>query len=220
MAAECLAAIHICRLRVTRLDDTGAPVAGPNNVYVTDKVMQLGVTPTIEAGQDRTLTGGCDCIIATYRGPDKLKRFDLELDIGVLEPGLLEMLLGGDIILDGTDPIGLWWSDQAFDCSNPQPSLCIEAWQTAWDGGGPAADFPNVHWVWPLTHWQVGAHTLTNDFLQPKVTGFSLANSAWGTGIYHDLPLGAGSVGPLGGWFYDTEDLPTATCGYQSHAIT
>ncbi len=217
MADKCLAAIHICRLRVTRLDASGNPAAGPNNAYITDKPMQLGVTPTIEAGADRTLVGGCDCIIATYRGPDKLKRFDLTLDLGVLEPGLLEMLTGAAAITDTGDVIGVWWSDQAFDCSNPQPSVAIEAWQTAWDGGGPSADFPVVHWIWPLTHWQIGAHTLQNDFLQPQVTGFSLANSSWGEGIWGDMPE---TVGPLGGWFYDTEDLPDAQCGYVTQPIT
>jgi len=217
MADQCLAAIHICRLRVTRLDASGNPAPGPNNIYVTDKSMQLAVTPVIEAGADRTLTGGCDCIIATYRGYDKLKRFDLELDLGVLEPALIEMLIGATAIVKTGDVIGNWWPTQAFQCATPaQPNVCVEAWQTGWDGSGPSAVWPDVHWIWPSTHWQIGAHTLQNDFTQPKITGFSQGNSAFGTGIFSDLPE---TVGPLGGWFYDNAQ-PTAECGYQTHAIT
>lgn len=220
MAEQCLAAIHICRLRVTRLDASGNPTAGPNNVYITDKPMVLNVTPTIEAGADRTLIGGCDCIIATYRGFDKLKRFDLEVDLGVLEPELIEMMIGADAITSASSPtdlVGVWWPSQAFQCTTPaQPNVCVEAWQTAWDGSGPSAVYPYVHWIWPATHWQIGAHTLQNDFNQPKLTGFSVGNAALGTGIFGDLPE---TVGVLGGWFYDTL-IPTAMCGYQTQAIT
>lgn len=216
MADECLAAIHLCRVRATRLNADGSPMAGPNNVYVSDKPIQLGVTPVIEAGADRTLVGGCDCIIATYRGFDKLKRFDLELDLGALEPALLELILGSSAILDVADVIGNWWSQQAFDCSTPQPNVCFEGWQTGWADDHSDAVWPYVHWIWPSTYWQIAAHTLQNDFLQPKITGFSRGNTEWGEGIFGDLPEAAES---LGGWFYSST-IPDAACGYQTHAIT
>jgi hypothetical protein len=217
MGAECLAAIHLCRIRVTRLDSTGHPIAGPNNVYVSDKPISLGVTPVIEAGQDRTLVGGCDCIVATYRGYDKLKRFDFQLDLGKLEPGLLEMLTGSAAILSGGFPIGNWFDDQQFLCSGPpSPNVCVEAWQDAWADDHQDPTFPYVHWIWPSTYWQIGPQTLQNDFAQPRLTGFSRGNSVWGTGIYGDLPEAAQ---PLGGYFY-AASIPAAGCGYQSHAIT
>jgi hypothetical protein len=217
MADECLAAIHLCRVRATRLNPDGSPMAGPNNVYVSDKPIQLGVTPVIEAGKDSTLIGGCDCIIATYRGFDKLKRFDFTLDLGVLEPGLLEMLLGSTAIVKTGDLIGQWWSENAFDCSvAAQPNIAFEGWQTGWADDRPDVLWPYVHWIWPSTFWQIAAHTLQNDFTQPQVTGFSRGNSAWGTGIFGDQPEAAQ---PLGGFFYDTT-IPDAACGYQTHAIS
>src|SRR3954471_14574536 len=125
---KCLASIHLCRIRVTRLEDTGAPAAGPNNVYVSDKPLVLGVTPVLEAGVDRTLVGGCDCIVATYRGYDKLKRVDFQLDLGALEPGLSEMLTGSAVITDSGDLIGNWFDDQQFSCDGPpSPNVCFEA---------------------------------------------------------------------------------------------
>ena len=219
MAAECLAALHLGRIRASRLDATGNPVAGPNNVVVSDKPITLNVTPVVEAGQDKTLTGGCDCVIATYRGYDKLKRFDFELDTGVLEPALIEMLVGGTIISSGADPIGVWWSDQSLQCgSTPQANVMFEAWQDAWETDHQHAVLPYIHWIWPSTYWQIGAHSLQNDFLQPKITGFSRGNTAIGDGIFGDLPA-LETIGPLGGFFYD-DTIPTATCGYESHAIT
>jgi len=217
MPDQCLAAIHLCRVRATRLNDDGTPMAGPNNVYVSDKPIQLGVTPVLEAGKDSTLTGGCDCIIATYRGFDKLKRFDFELDLGVLEPDLLELLLGSAIITASGENIGQWWSENAFDCSvAAQPNICLEGWQTGWEDDRQSVSHPFVRWIWPSTYWQIAAHTLQNDFTQPKITGFSRGNSAWGLGIFGDQPEAAG---PLGGFFYDSQQ-PAAECGYQTHAIT
>ncbi len=218
MTAICDAAIHLCRVRATRLDAFGNPAAGPNNVYVTDKAMMLSVKPEIEAGVDKTLVGGCDCIIATYRGFDKLKRFNLEMDLGVIEPGLLEMLTGGDSVLDsGNDPIGLWWPSQA-SCSDPaQPNVCFEGWQDMWaDDHQESSPYRYLHWIWPSSFWQIADHTLQNDFNQPKVTAFTRANPNWGLGIYGDLPEAAGV---LGGFFF-TDDQPAASCGWQSHALT
>lgn len=217
MAAECLAAIHLCRIRATRLDAVGAPVAGPNNSYVSDIPITLQVTPQIQAGEDKTLVGGCDCIVAQYRGFDKFKYFTLELDRGKLEPGLEEMLLGSSVILDGSDPIGNWFpADQTFDCSNPQPNICLEAWQDLWEDDHQHAVLPYLHWIWPSTYWQIAQTSLGNDFLQPKLTAFTRGNSEWGEGIYGDQPEAAESNG---GYFY-SDSIPTAQCGYQSQAIT
>lgn len=218
MAAECLAAIHLCAIRVTRLDAAGNTAPGPNNSYVTNKPIQLGMTPVIEAGQDKTLVGGCDCLIASYRGYDKLKRFDLELDMGVVEPGLIEMLIGADAIFSGGDVIGDWWAhDQTFACgTNPQPNVAVEAWQDNWLDDAQDPTLPYLHWIFPSSYWQIAAQTLQNDFLQPKLTGFTRGNTVFGTGPYGDLPEAAQ---PLGG-FFQTTTRPTGDCGYATVAAT
>lgn len=217
MATECLAAIHLCRVRATRLNDDGTPKAVANNVYVSDKPIQLNVTPTYEAGKDSTLVGGCDCIVATYRGFDKLKRFEFELDLAAMEWGLFELLTGGAAITNAGDVIGMWFNDNAFDCSvAAQPNVCFEGWQTGWNDDRQDTTFPYVHWIFPSSFWSVSALSLQNDFNQPKLTGFSRGNSAWGTGIFGDLPQASGS---LGGGFLSTT-IPAAACGYQTHSIT
>lgn len=217
MSAECLAAIHLCRIRVTRLDASGNPTAGPNNVYVSDNPIQLAVTPVIEAGADRTLTGGCDCVIAAYRGYDKLKWFDLTLDVGKVEPALIEMMTGATAITVAGSVDGVWWSDIAFDCSSKPPNVCVEGWQDAWDVNAQDATKPYIHWIWPSSFWQIGPHTLQNDFFQPQLTGYTRGNSNWGIGIFGDLPEAAGD---LGGFFFDDTVPPAGVCGYQSFAIT
>lgn len=214
MSAECLAAIHLCRIRVTRLTASGAPAPGPNNVYVSDKGISLGLTPVITAGADRELIGGCDQILASWKGDDKLKRWDLQLDVGKLEPALVEMLTGSPAISSAGDVIGNWWTEQQF--AGAGPLVAFEGWMDAIEDDHPHAVFPFWHWVWPATKWQFGPQTLQNDFLQPRLNGFSRGNTLWGDGIFGDYPEAAE---PLGGYFL-TALLPAAECGYQSRAIT
>jgi hypothetical protein len=214
---ECLAAIHLCRIRATRLHPDGSPMSGPNNVYVSDKPIQLAVTPVYVAAKDSDLVGGCDCLVATYRGFDKLKRLDFALDLGALEWGLFEMMTGASAILSGGDLIGNWFNSNAFDCSvAAQPNVCFEGWQTGWSEDRQDATWPYVHWIWPSTYWALGADTLQNDFNQPKLTGFSRGNSEWGLGIFGDMPE---ECGQLGGNFL-CKTIPAAVCGYQHYPVT
>jgi hypothetical protein len=214
---ECLAALHLCRIRVTRLNADGTPASGPNNVYVSDNPIQLGVTPVYAAGKDVDLVGGCDCLVATYRGKDKMKRLDFELDHAKMEFGLFEMMTGSPVIMAAGDIIGNWFNDNSFDCSaEAQPNVCFEGWQTGWSNDHQDATWPYLHWIWPSTSWSVGVDTLQNDFNQPKVGGYSRGNPNWGLGLFGDLPE---ACQPLGGKFL-CKTMPAAVCGYQTVNVT
>lgn len=214
--AVCPSAIHLCFVRFTRLDTVGNPVAGPNNFYVDDKPMVLTVTPDILAGEVKDLKGGCDQLIATYRGQDILKRFNLELDMGNVSPALEEILTGAPAILDDdSNPIGVQFQ---VPCGTQQPFVALEAWQDLYDcDHQPSAPYPYKRWVFPASRWQRGAETLQNDFDQPKFTGFTVGNANWGMGIYGDQPE---AVQPTGAWFFDTTLPEAADCSWQSRVIT
>lgn len=217
MTAVCFSAIHLCRVRVTRLDQIGNPTAGPNNVYVTGTPISLGVTPQIQAGDDKVLLSGCDCISARYRGYDKLKNFDFTLDLAQLEPALFELILGATAIVDSGVVVGWSWPEQVTCDDTPQPNVCLEGWQDTWEDDHQAdSPYRYIHWIWPSTHWMVGTHTLQNDFNQPQITGWSRGNPNWGEGIFGDLIQSCGSMGDV----FFTDSIPTAECGYQTQAIT
>ncbi len=218
MATECLAAIHLCRVRATRLNPDGTPMGGPNNFIVSAVPIQLQVTPVLEPGKDSTLVGGCDCIVATYRGYDKLKRFDFTLDWGQVDFPLMELMLGSTAIAgSGGAIIGQWWNENAFACASPaQPNVAFEGWQDNWDEDRQSVTEPYLHWIWPSTYWQIAPHTLQNDFLNMQFVGFSRGNTAWGAGIYGDQP----EASPALGGFFDSATRPEPLCGYQTRAIT
>lgn len=214
MANVCGTSFHVCKVRATRLDDVGNVAPSPNNSYVTDSPISVQVTPRVEAGADITLKGGCDCIIATYQGPDLLKGFDLAFVKGKIEPGLEEMLLGADVITDGADLVGIWHPGP-LDCGDVQPAAGFEFWTDVWQGSAQETVRPYIHHVYPQTTWQQQAQTFANEFAQPGVAGKAVANPAWANGPYGDQPEPVPSQSP-GGFFYTDETPPTGSCGYAS----
>lgn len=217
-AAKCLSIIKLCAVRATLLNADGTP---SSTYYVTDKTVALGFTPDISTGQDREVRSGCDCIVAASKAPDILRRFTFQLDQGVLEPGLIAMLLGQQPILDpaaASNVIGVNWLVDQFACGSPQ-SVALEGWSSAEDLDHPDADFPWLHWRWPSTTWQIGPATLNADYFQPQLTGFSQGNTEFGD-PFTDLPLDGTTVidSSFFSLWLQAEDPPTAHCGTQTIA--
>jgi hypothetical protein len=203
-------------MRVTLLDELGNVADQENNYWVTDKLVSIAVNPEVEAGADLTLKGGCDCIIGTYRGPDLFKRHTFEVSIGALEFGMMALMLGATPILEGTDPddvIGLIGPNQVSCADAPPPNVALEVWSYAWEDDHQNEGLPYIHWLWPLTRWQVGPATLGVDFFQPALTGFSQSNPLWGAGPYDDDPGVDVGDGPYAVWLTDTAP-PDAECAY------
>lgn len=214
MNAGCVTPIHICKARVTRLTSTGA-VATPTNTnhYVTDKIVSMEVEPEIQEGESKVLIGGCDCICVSYKGRDKLLRFNITLTFCALEPELVELLTGASLLTNGTaQGIGGQWADQNSCSSALQPMVALEAWSDSWFGDAQFTTYPYIRWVFKGTFWQWDTLTLENDFTTPTLKGFSRSNANFGN-AYVDYPTGVSNLGSLGGWFYDSAQ-PAAYCGY------
>jgi hypothetical protein len=215
----CAIPLHVCRFRVTRLNADGSIQYGPNNVYVSDNLISVQRNPNVEIGLESSLVGGCGCIVATRKDPDRLKRFDFQINQGALEPAMLEMMLGADLISDASDspvPIGIWYPDQ-IGCTFTPVWVAIEFWADAWVGDSADPDWPYIHFLYPRTSWQEGTITSGNDFSPPVINGFTKSNALWGEGPYGDQPE-AVPTGAPGGWWYDTTTPPAAECGYQTVA--
>lgn len=217
MAAPCGVPLGLCAMRITRLLETGCVAASPNNSLVTTELIQLTLTPVVEAGADTTLTGGCDCVIASYRGVDKLKRFEFEITNPKLAPAMYEMLLGGTLISDGADPVGVVWPTE-LACGEAQAAVSLEFWVKHWNGDAQDVTYPWIHHVYPQSLWQIGQQQFQNDFAQPTLTGFSRKNDCWGDGPYSDGPeaeYGTPVDISTGGFFYTAIDPPADTaCDY------
>lgn len=214
----CGISVGVCRLRITLLDaDTGCVSGGSDNSYVLADFTQVQITPNIETGTDTSLIGGCGCKIASFKAPDSLKRYDLELTTPIKSAGLESLLVGGGVIMDDSAspvPVGFTFPT-ALGCDEEQPPVAFEFWTKHWEDDAQDSTLPWIHWLFPQTLWQVGQQALTNDFAQPTFTGFSRTNTCWGDGPYGDGPeavYGNAVDISTGGWFYTDVDPPDADC--------
>ena len=219
MPAPCGVPLGLCAFRITRLLETGCVAAGPNNSFVSTDLLTLQFNPVVEAGADITLVGGCDCVISSYRGIDKLKRFEFEMAYPKLAPAAYEMMLGGGVMFDGGFPVGTIWPTE-LSCGDAQPSVALEFWVKHWTSGGAQdTTYPWIKFVAAQTLWQIGQQQFQVDFAQPTLSGFSRSNDCWGQGPYGDGPADIGYTGDTdlgpGGFYYTAEDPPADTaCDY------
>ncbi len=212
---ECASTVEICAVRATRLAADGTVDIHIDNSYVVQDVIQMQMTPNIREGAEREMLGGCGgCVIASKTDEDTFRRYDLQLDTGRLEPGLMEMLLGATVIEDTNGPIGFLTGEKQV-CGTPRARVAFEAWSKRWtvdDEQDP--DVPWWHWVFPSTAWVEGQNTLQADFGPVILAGKTRVNTAWGEGPYGDEPhdIGANQRGVWASAFA----LPTATCDYST----
>lgn len=215
--AICGQIIQACAIRATLLDDEGDVHAGSNNSIVSNNLISIVATPNIEEGSDRVLKSGCDCIIATAKFPNLLKRFDFEINIGALEPAMISLMTGAPIRLDASVvpvPVGYDFPVQVSCTNTPPPKVALEIWTDNWESDHQSPTLPWLKWVWPGTRWNIGPSTLNNDFSPLVLNGFSFGNTRWGHGPYLDAPLQV--IGQLGSVFQSAAALPAASCGYQT----
>lgn len=215
--ATCATPLHICRLRVTKLDAAGNVASGDNNSWVSDAAISIAATPEVLAGETRRLIGGCECSIASYRSPDRLERFTLEMNVGKLEPGLFALLVGTDVVLDGSDAIGVEWGDQS-SCDFDPEDVAIEAWGDLIDGDSQSSTYPYFYALWPRSSWSIGQYTLQNDFSPYVFNGVTQANELWGDGPYGDVDIGANTPGVRGGIYMlgAGNTLPDSDCAFDT----
>jgi hypothetical protein len=178
-------------------------------------VIQLQITSNIREGAEREMEGGCGgCLIASKTDADNFRRFDLQLDAGRLEPGLLEMLLGATVIEGTNGPLGFLYGEKRT-CGTPQPRVALEAWSKRWTSDDEQDTvYPWWHWVWPSVASVLGQNTLQADFGPVVVTGKTRVNTAWGYGPYGEQPADVGA-NQVGVWA-SAADLPVATCDYST----
>lgn len=211
---NCFSPILACRLRVARLDDSGAPLAGANNLVVSDALIRIGYSVVVEEGANLTQKNGCGVQCVKYQGDDKITGVNLTLELCSLDFELLEMLTGGTLVTEGGFTRGLTLPPADQELAN---RVSVEAWSLAWDGDEQAtegADTLTIRTIFPSTSWVEGDRTYEEGITRIPLTGRGRSNANFGDGPGNDLPWGV-YVTPKGE-YVDSDPMPEATCGYQS----
>lgn len=85
--------------RITKLSESGAPLVGANNAYVTDALVTVGLGLEYTDGEEIIQRNGAGRNCLYYRAPDTLTRGIVDaLTFCSPDPNVLQFLIGGNVI--------------------------------------------------------------------------------------------------------------------------
>lgn len=187
MANDGAASIFAVAMRVTRLTATGAPATGATASYVTDALTQITFAPEYAEGDDIELKNAAGAVCVAYKAPDTLKRLNMGLTLCTPDPQLTELLAGGTVLTNASNPMGYAMPEVGTD---PTPNgVSIEAWSRAILNGSPAGTDPFIRWLFPRVKLRIDERALNAEPMTTPFTGQGNQNPAWATG-------------PTGDWTY------------------
>lgn len=187
-------------VRITRVDDCGRPVVGPDNAFVSCCFASVEWAPDIDEGEDLdfpAMGGSCAFLPAcpTFRG------YDITATFFEASPELIELLTGQPAYYgwDG-EPIG--WDDCSLQCRG---GFALELWaRAAGEDLCPDDIEPGVEEVslYMLTPWIASAFlgdlTISNEAVEFTVQGHTRAPTRWGCGPWEVQAQDADNTpGPL-----------------------
>lgn len=209
----CRPQVQACAIRVARLDTSGVPWPGTGNLYVSDALSKLTVTPVYTDGDEIKEKNACGSVKINYKGKPSFDRADWELELLTPDPQLIDLMTNSDAISTSTSyggnapPIGEI-SDTLFS---------LEVWSRQILNGVPDPTFPWAWWVFPMcknARW--GAIPFENGAKKIVITGEMYENTNWFNGPTNDWP---GTSDRTWQWL-PSATIPTPACGPSNIAST
>ncbi|AXQ62931.1 major tail protein [Gordonia phage Ashertheman] len=186
-------------MRLTRLDECGAPVTGPKSTLVTDGLISVDISAEYEDGTENAPKNGNDkfCFIETM--PDEFKYFTLGIAFCGVDPEAWEIITGNPIYEDAAgNAVGIKFGRYSEEI---ETAFALEVWSdvpgTACGTGGKRYGYH----LWPY----IGSGRLDELTLNNETAEFTLGNAKtkdgnqWESGGY-DVVLDAAATpapGPL-----------------------
>jgi hypothetical protein len=202
--------IHAVAIRLTRLAQTGAPIVGAKNAFVSHSLVKLSFAPVYTEGQKIEEKNGADGVCVTFQGSRKLSGGTVKLEVCSPDPELEEILAGNTLFVDGTgNAVGGAWPAIGAD---PTPNgVSVEMWTHAIDAGSLYAGFPYIRWVLGRAKFSPDEQAAENAAMKPAYSGTLEQNPNWGNGAFNDWDQASTK---LVQYALDTEAHFPATPGY------
>jgi hypothetical protein len=174
------------RLRATRLDVCGAPVAGAGGFVVTKGFVSIELEDDVSKGTEigPTLADGTRCYYKVT--PPLLNGVKVNIEFCEVDPELFNMMTGAPIITDDATPpasIGVTTDAATYATGN----VALELWTNLATGSCPVAT--GRRWGYYLIPWLtngvVGKPKIENDAVNFTLSdGITRSPNQWGYGPY------------------------------------
>ena len=107
MATKKLKSIKGRTMRLTRLDECGAPdTAAECGMIVTDGFIKVTLSNEVQAGQEYTQDNAWGDACIDEKDPDRIKWVNVAISMCEVDPEVLDMVGGANPVIVGADTIG------------------------------------------------------------------------------------------------------------------
>lgn len=203
----CSVQVKACAIRVTELDETGAPEVGAEASYVSDALVSMGFTTEITEGDDFDIPNACGESILVP-GTDLPTSVSTEVQVREPDPKLVAILGGGDVLEDGGFE---GYAGPRLNVVAKPNGVSIEIWAKRYlPSGAPDPVNPYNWWVFPRVRLNINDATFENGPFQPTFNGTAEENENWLDGPTNDWPVTSTSAFQ----FFPTATLPEVSCDY------
>ena len=210
MANTCRPQVQACAIRVAKLYSTGVPRVGANNLYVSDALTKLTMTPVIEEGSETKLKNACGAACLDYKDCDRLSRLDISIELCTPDPELSEMFTTGVVLTSGA---AVGFGAPVLNEETCPDGISIELWaKRPLRGGSLDPVHPYAWWVFPRVYLHPADSTFEDGPFVATFAGFGVENENWFDGPLNDWPVDSDRVYQ---WL-PTATLPETACGYAS----
>lgn len=217
----CFAIVRGKRVRVTELDECGAPVA-EGFFVVSDGFIQVALTSELEAGDEYVQKNADGALCVNERAPDNLKRLNVTVDWCNVDPDIINLITGYPVEIGESpgDSVGFRITEGIADTR-----YALELWTGLAGADCAAGNVPYGYLLLPrVTGSTLGDITVGNATVTVQSTGYTEGNSGWASGPWDVIgdPL---TPTPLTDPIASNEHAllrvtevppPTAVCGSQA----
>jgi hypothetical protein len=172
-------------IRLWREADDGTPVSYNSTAgYANTSFVKLDIKPAIEAANQFTTKDASGSIDINYRDLDKVKWWELTLEITYPDPALMELLLNGELLMNGADILGFAYPNLA-ELTDPNP-VSLEVWTRNIYNNTQLSDFPFQRYLAPFCKFRPDDNTFANAPQTFSYQGYAMENENYGNGPRND----------------------------------
>lgn len=186
MATVCSAQSRGKRMRITRLDECGVPVAGPNSTLVTTGWVSVTATPVYQDQEDIAITNANGDLCIDDQSDVALRWLTLNAVFCNIDPYAINLITGDPLVVDDATPtpdtVGFRWDAGVTGSAN----FALEVWSGIKGQPCDAEGFVQYgYWLYPfVVQAQIQEYVLENGGLTLSFTARTSPGSGWGVGPY------------------------------------
>lgn len=182
------------RLRATKINSCGLPIAGAANRLVTDGFVTVTIAAVMKDRDELEQTNAEGKVCVTDSTPPQRKYYTVAAELCNVNTGLISMFNGWDQVIDyKADPVGF---RDAKDVESDY-GVAIEVWTGGKDAddcplqetddifASPSSGKSYGYFLLGATEFTLGDVTIGAQISTLTLTGITLAMSQWGRGPYN-----------------------------------